>query len=620
MNARNFLLTVCTPLVLLVGAPLFVAACSNASGGSGAAPAGASCTTPTDCGPGQTCTGNICVTKQTCDEAAGKKCPTGYKCNAGSCVALTAADAGGGDGNVADAGGGTDPDAVTGGQSDGTGGGDDVATPGLGNACKPCKLETAEADCGGGEFQCITLLNGNFCARKCTASSECPAAFKCDKADTKAANSNCLPPQYQCDKCLVSGCPSGQSCVATTGQCAVVKQQCGECNAQTDCADGLKCVKLGAVKVCAPACENGAACPEKSDCQNTVVGKVCAFQDATCCYGPQCKVADACAACPTKCFGGACVGCLKDTDCPNGKCDANSHTCITSGGCSAPTPIKLADGKCVECTNDTHCNGSKVGTKCDLSNHTCAAATATNECKACVDPYPGCVQLNGTWSCVECTTDGDCAAKSKGTCSGTTYTCSGTVGTGTGQLTGTCKSDSDCTNAGTTTFTLMCDTGSGLCYDTAGKCDNVSAFCNAKAGSSCVQPSSVGGLPGLPGGTGANPGEGVCSCAAGGGSTGGGTANPICKLLAPTCDCAVDPNSAACTSSPFGPCCGGSSGGGGGLPFDLSCLQPSPNAPDCFGGLSCTCDLFSSISGGGGGGGAVPHNCGTGSGGFPGTP
>ena len=593
---------------LSCGLLALLAACgtSTTTGGTG----GQSCKAASDCPTGQVCSGGFCAAKQ-CD--ASNPCTGGKTCVGGACVSLGGSDASGSDGLTLDAAG---KDSTTSGGSDTTtqvedtqtGGTDATGNP-FGNNCQTC---TADSDCGDPAYQCVTLLNGNFCAKKCTTAGECPTAFTCDKADSKAANSNCLPPSYQCDGCLTTPCGAGESCVPSTGKCAVVKAQCDECVAQTDCAPGLKCVKLGASKVCAPTCDNNGPCPENSACQKTTVGTICAFSAATCCYGPNCTPASGCASCPSKCFAGGCVECVADGDCAGGKCDLNNHTCITSGPCTAPTPIKLASGQCVECTNDTHCASSKVGPKCDLSNNTCAASSATNECKACVDPYPGCVQINGTWSCVECSTDADCAAKDAGTCNATTYSCSGTTQTGTGPKSGTCKQDSDCQNVGTTTFTLACDTGTGLCYDTAGKCDNLVAFCNAAKGSSCVQPSSVGGLPGLPGGTGANPGEGVCSCGA---SSGGSTStNPLCAILAPTCDCAKDPNSAACTSSPFGACCGSSTGGGGtGLPFDLSCLTPSPNAPDCFGGLSCTCDLLSSL-GGASGGSTAPKNCGTGNG------
>lgn len=592
-----------------------LAACGTPAGGTAAVKQ--SCVAANDCPSGQVCTGGFCAAKQ-CDTA--NPCATGKTCVSGTCVSLSGGDAGNSDTLTFDTG--TTTDVTTGGSDDvstqpediqpGT----DTTTDPLGKNCLTC---TVDADCGDSAYQCVTLLNGNYCAKKCSTAGECPAAFTCDKADSKATNSNCLPPSYQCDGCLVTPCAKGESCVPSTGKCAVVKAQCDECVAQTDCAPGLKCVKLGASKVCAPTCDNNGPCPETSSCQKTTVGNICAFSSDTCCYGPSCTPASGCSSCPTKCFGGACVDCLADGDCSGGKCDVNKHTCITSGPCTGSTPIKLANGQCVECANDTHCASSGVGPKCDLATNKCAASTASNECKACVDPFPGCVQLNGTWSCVECSTDADCAAKDAGTCNSTTYSCSGTTGTGTGPKTGNCKADTDCVNAGTTTFTLACDTASGLCYDTAGKCDNIIAFCNASKGSNCVQPSSVGGLPGglpLPGGTGTNPGEGVCSCGASGTSGGGGTPNPMCAMLAPTCNCATNPTDPACSPIPgLVECCGGT-GGGTGSPLDIfACLTPSPNAPDCFGGLSCTCDLFSSL-GGASGGSSAPKNCGTGTGGI----
>jgi hypothetical protein len=342
--------------------------------------------------------------------------------------------------------------------------------------------------------------------------------------------------------------------------------------------------------------------------------------------------------------------CTKNADCPGGSCNLTTYTCVNGSTCPPPGAPqkkikKSATGECVECTNDTHCAGSSGGPKCNIQTNTCEKSSASNECAVCGGDYPGCIDINGTWTCVECTTDDDCAKKSKGTCSSKTYTCSGSGGGGIiGPKTGTCKSDADCPADPNGTFDLACDAASGLCYDKAGKCDNVVAFCNAAAGSVCELSGDLlgggglpgglpGGVPGLPGGgqTPA-PSVGSCSCGTGGGSSGGGagsgyTYNPICdqlKAFVPNlakCDCAKDPNSPDCGISipiplpiPGIPtnCCtapsgggsggsGGGSGGGTGLPLD--CLlggvggSGGTSDPMCFGGIKCSTNILKCFSG-----------------------
>ena len=213
-----------------------------------------------------------------------------------------------------------------------------------------------------------------------------------------------------------------------------------------------------------------------------------------CCYGAKCQADSGCAKCPGKCILGSCVDCLLDKECPGGHCDTTSHVCVNPAGCPDSKPAKLPDGTCVGCAQDSDC---KPGLKCDATVHACIAAPLT--CKACNNPYPDCVQLNGAWSCVECASDATCAAKKLGTCSLKTYTCSGDSTSG-GDPYAPCKADSDCQNVGGSAFDLACDaTTTGLCYDKSLKCDNIVAFCNSKQGCTC-QP------------LGADTPIGTCSC------------------------------------------------------------------------------------------------------------
>jgi hypothetical protein len=376
-----------------------------------------------------------------------------------------------------------------------------------------------------------------------------------------------------------------------TADAAVVNNggSCGGCEKDSDCGSDFACVPLlnSPPSFCVQKCDSDANCTGGLICQQatTAAQKFCVP--------------------PTfKCQGCAATGCKTGESCDF---TVNPPIC-TYAGC----PVKLVTGECVECTNDTHCSTNSKGTKC-ISN-VCSAANQSNECSVCKDPYPGCVEINGNWSCVECATDADCAAKGKGTCSSKTFTCSATS-SGSAPTLGSCKSDTDCP-AGTTGFDLACDVGTGLCYDKAGQCDNLAAFCNAAKGSVCLSFDGLGlggggglpQIPGLPGGGGSGPttpGAGVCSCGSTG-SSGGGWDDSVCKALGLSgCDCVKDPASKECDPLGLGSCCQQSGGSGGGNPLSLiacmSALQGSKPDPACFGGKTCldkSC-LTSAVGGGG---------------------
>jgi hypothetical protein len=446
---------------------------------------------------------------------------------------------------------------------------------------------------------------------------------------------------YDCKGCAVDGCPGTQQCNFKTNppSCLDVKQQCESCLQDKDCGNGLRCVKFGdAGKACLPDCSAGQACPDNSAClaYATEQTKACAFSAAKCCYGPTCT--SGCSGCKTTCVAGKCAECTKNADCAGGSCNLNTYTCAASVTCppaAEPTKkIKLAaTGECVECTNNTHCAGASGGPNCNQQKHVCEKSTVSNACSACGSNYPGCVEISGVWSCVECATDDECAKKSKGTCIAKSYTCTGSVGGGViGPKTGTCKSDADCPAGPNGTFALTCDTGSGLCLDKAGKCDNVVAFCNAAAGSTCELNSDLlgglggdgSGIPGLPGGSAGGtpaPNAASCTCGTGGSSGTGGTptekiVNSTCKqvLSSPlgaltklgNCDCTKDAKNPDCviqdvlSGQPIYCCSSGPSSGGGGTPGDpTTCLLGGTSGkpdPMCFGGITCS-NLLSCMSG-----------------------
>lgn len=602
-----------------VGLLLGVSACGEDSTPTEAK--GTPCETISDCTGEETCDpiSKLCVARE-CDVAAGKNCAPGKTCQAYRCVTgLNPGDASGGD-------------AEDGGVQDSTAGTDATTQP----ADKTCGKCTDSSECGG--LDCVLLVNGNFCAKACTGNSDCGAGFTCQEVQA-GGKKHCVTATYECKGCLVDGCPEGQECNVKTTTCTQPKQVCESCNLDADCANGSRCTKLGNGKVCAPDCSNGQTCPENSQCVPLAAGagSVCAYNAKNCCYGSACT--SNCTDCATACVAGSCVGCTKDSDCDGAKCNLATYSCLTGASCPPEGEpdlkyVKAATSECVECLNDTHCASSSKGPKCDPASNTCGASSQVGECAVCTGNYPSCAQINGTWSCVECATDDDCKAKGKGTCSGTTYTCSGSIGTGTGPDSGTCKSDADCPPDPNGTFNLKCDTGTGLCYDVDGKCDNVSAFCNAKQGSSCKLSGDLlggigGGLPGgLPGGGGGTPQAnlGQCTCPVGGTASTTPSIKPECSALAAllpnlkNCDCAADPNSTNCKDLlGLGSCCtNASSGGGGGLPFDPSCLaaltggtSTGVSSPACFGTIQCSQGLDCLFGAFGGGQTAPTWTCGT---------
>lgn len=562
-------------LLALACAPL--GACgSDSSGGSNEAEK-VQCTLPSDCPGDQIC-------------GSDGFCAPGF--SGGDVVAS------GKDTQASDAGS-TDLDATVA-PKDGGG-----TKPGGSQMCKAC---TNSAECGQG-WRCEVLLNkeggDHFCVKVCSGDEQCTDGVKCTLVDDTAKISACIPPNYKCDGCAVGGCSEGQKCDFQKDPPVCIKSvaTCGVCDQPGDCGPADLCLDIDGVKRCIPSCSNGEQCGKAASCQ-TFLGEMqgCSFHASSCCYGDSCTPSEACVQCPNKCVAGKCAECTKLEHCPEGTCDLKTHTCVKDA-CPKDKPHKDTNGTCVECLDPTHCKSGDI-----CVGGTCKTESKDNVCKLCKEPYPACADINGSPACVECTNDDQCKAKDKGSCDPKTYTCTGTF-QGGGKESGDCKTDEDCkkTAGATTKFDLACDTGTGLCYDKNGYCDNITAFCNTKAGSECKEQDLLGGLggaggggmppiPGLPGGgsSGGTPqaGSGVCTC----GGPGSGSAS--CKSFGLTkCDCAKDPKSKDCDPLGIGSCC------------DAGCLtaliNPKPD-PVCFTGGTCMdmgC-LFGALGGAGGGGGS----------------
>lgn len=478
--------------------------------------------------------------------------------------------------------------------------------PGKKGFCDEC---ATHADCGTG-WRCEVLLNkglggsDHFCVPVCTTDAGCQEGVKCTLVDDASKTMACIPPNYKCDGCSLQPCAKGQTCAYLNDPpvCVKAAATCSSCEKTEDCAATDFCIDVdGNGKVCVPRCDGGQDCGPAAGCQPFPGGlEACAWQADTCCYGPACQATTACKGCPDTCLAGQCVECTKDSHCKDGgKCNltAKPPTCVKS---ACPDGKQLdADGACVDCLNATHCQANEI-----CVSGKCETQTQDNVCKLCQDPYPACATISGQPACVECATDDDCKKKDAGTCDAKTYTCSGTTQGGAPDK-GTCKTAADCVTAAgpATKFDLECDVASGLCYDKNGYCDNISAFCNTKAGSTCKEqgglPGGGGSIPGLPAPpSGTQPGSGVCSCGAAAAS-----GNPSSCNILPSCDCAKDPNGKDCNPLGIISCCA------------LGCLEGlggnSKPDPACFGGNTCLdmfC-LFNALGGGGTGGGGGGGYC-----------
>ncbi len=243
--------------------------------------------------------------------------------------------------------------------------------------------------------------------------------------------------------------------------------------------------------------------------------------------------------------------------------------------CADPFPrcIGVKDAWfCVGCVSDADCAENNRGV-CLKPSYMCSGAgTLPAECAVCTGATPSCVYMDKTWYCAGCVTDGDCADKKQGYCMPGVLACS--------MAPSGCMTDGDCHNVGASAFDLACDVTRHQCYDTGGRCDNVSAFCREDEWSNCQLPSTA---------TGTTAPMGRCTC----GRAPGPSSNPACAIASPACDCFKDAADPACHPN-GGDCCAFAK------PIAPSCAAPVPatSAPTgCYGSLNCGCDLPALASG-----------------------
>lgn len=231
-----------------------------------------------------------------------------------------------------------------------------------------CDPEAAERECRTG-YGCADhpMLPAPFCIGGCEESSECPDGLLCDPEGGDLGEGNCYDPSaewgapceserecpmgafcyaeeftgwpggvcmaFGCDPDANTGCPDGQTCVASTGAGGVCLTSCTEDG--DECRDGYRCGSSAAQpdrNVCRPGCERA---PDGSS-PSCSEGRVCNPGLGTCdAPFPAGQLGDACSRRTGGCTGGTCYtefqtgypgaycvyeGCTigDDTTCPDG--------------------------------------------------------------------------------------------------------------------------------------------------------------------------------------------------------------------------------------------------------------------------------------------------------------
>lgn len=430
------------------------------------------CANCPQCPLGETCNNGTCGAPSTCGPTA--PCAGTDVCDNGTCRPCQGAECGGTDCTVSGCDNGEQCNTTT-----------KQCEPVTGPTAEGCDTCANATECGDG-WKCAPLPTGNACLPPCTTGDDCETGWICQTG-------NCTPASFRCDGCVTAGCPSGDACNPGNNQCVDAAPNCGSCGNDWECGDGNACHN----NECQQRCDDG-VCPSGGSCVTNARGvSVCDKSCAAACT-------PACSGATPICNNGTCVQCRTSNDCQTGQtCDTASNLCTGSGQCTAPTPI-LWQGQCVQCVTNNDCPG---GQACATATNTCTSS----QCAACAAPYPACVTIGTDSYCVQCAVDADCGVG--GTCNTQTYACEG----GTVTPTEKCTSDADC-DAGASGFDLRCDVPSGYCYDLAGSCDNVTAFCVGTNGAieKCVSILEIfgGGLGGSlpPEFSGGGTIPGFCGC------------------------------------------------------------------------------------------------------------
>ncbi len=366
--------------------------------------------------------------------------------------------------------------------------------------CMPC---SKNFDCLG-ELTCHPLGEETFCFQSCERSDDCPSGWMCTPLDTEGYQ--CVPRTLQCQlDCMIGGCPEGKECDQDTGHCVQGKELCASCDIDWDCAGDLRCHPERSY--CTSPCDPYEQCPAGTACQSALDSggkaeiRLCTSLYTECCHGESCE--GLCLRQTPFRVDGVCQECRTNEDCMG-----EGEECLGDGSCGLNPcthpylPVEV-DGECVQCQVDEDCDSFGEDGEYWCDDNVCTNSCGGDElCTYCSDPYPACVQIDGIWSCVQCTDDLDCDA---GTCDTSMYSCKLE---GQSEECSGCQGDAECVSS-IGTFHLECDAASGCCFDQGGWCDGIESFC---PDSTCVGLMEAMGtddsLPGMP----TEGAFGACSC------------------------------------------------------------------------------------------------------------
>lgn len=229
----------------------------------------------------------------------------------------------------------------------------DMGPPVERGLCSPCTDSDQCAASLGEGARCTALgADGAFCASPCAGPGDCPVGYRCEANGLNL----CLPDNLRCVECLREPCPAGLACDTMTGECVEPRGPCGPCSGDVGCMEGLRCAEVENGRFCLEPCADGAcADAENMICQD----EVCQPESGRCdpcggrCEGatPYCIEAS-----------GECGECGIGVPCGEGlNCDQATNTCVEGEGClgdvdclNPDTPVCFG-GQCVACLQDTDC-------------------------------------------------------------------------------------------------------------------------------------------------------------------------------------------------------------------------------------------------------------------------
>jgi hypothetical protein len=348
-----------------------MAAGTGGSAGGGGAPE--TCTSDSDCDPGDVCEQGKCLDATCVDGMLGGSesdvdcggdclpCAEGKQCNGPEDCATMFCD----DGSVTAGTGGAGGGGVGG--SGGSGGAGGAATGGGGAApsgpavCAACD---DDADCApvGGYCDAGTCSDGKDNGETCSGHAQCASGF-CPPGDGVCCDDTC---NSGCEACVASktGSPDG-TCAPVTAD-TDPDSECADLGAASCGADGSGCNG----DVVSPGCN---VYPSGTECAATGCSAGMSSDASSCDGDGTCVPSNPVACAPYACdsAGSACLTtCTTNVD-----CDASSY-CNTSGACVAKKALGDGCGDAGECQSG-FCPGDD-GVCCDMAcSGTCSACLAS---------------------------------------------------------------------------------------------------------------------------------------------------------------------------------------------------------------------------------------------------